>query len=157
MILALLVVVAEGLVKIPPAHWTAVHVPVREDGAIVSCSFDVRTEGLKVQALLIERSQAGRFQRGRSTSSLYSTGLESSARFRYRVQQAGNYILMLDNRLEPRRAADVVLRVELVSPHNMQVREASPELRRTVVVLSLLFFGSVLVFSARQFFKHAPR
>jgi hypothetical protein len=153
MILALLVVLTDGLVNVPTSYWRAVPVPVLDNDTTVHCSFDVRTKGAKVQALLMERSQAERFHLGRSINALYVTGLETSARFRQRVPEAGNYILILDNRLE-RQPAEVALRIELTSPHGAAVREVPAERRKAVVALSLAFFGAVVVFSARQFLKH---
>jgi hypothetical protein len=155
MILALLVVLADSVITVPTAYWRAVAVKVAENDTTVNCSFDVRSEGVKVQALLIERSQIERFRLGRSINPLYVTGLETSARFRQRIPDAGDYILVLDNRLEGRSPAEVALRIELSSPHSSIVREVPPERRRAIVALSLVFFGAVVVFSARQFLKHA--
>jgi hypothetical protein len=152
MILALLVLLADGLVKVPAANWTAVEVRVDSNNATVSCSFDVRTQGSKVQALFMARSDAERFNRGRTVNPLYSTGFESAARFRYRVSQAGDYVLLLDNRLESRHAAEVAVRIDLT--RGVDARELSSDQRRLIVTLSLLFLGAVTVFSARQFLKH---
>ena len=155
MILALLVVLADGLVTVPPTYWRAIAVKVPENDTTVNCSFDVRTEGVKIQALLMERSQGERFRLGRSIDPLYVSGMEASARFRQRVYEAGDYILILDNRLEGKSPAEVALRIELSSPNSAVVREVPPERRRAIVALSLVFFGAVVVFSARQFLKHA--
>jgi hypothetical protein len=155
MILALVVLLADGLVSVPPSEWKAVAVKIDRNNSTVHCAFDVRTKTTKVQAWLMERSQAYRFNRGRAVNALYSTGFETSARFRVRVQDAGEYVLMLDNRLEGRWPAEVALRIELSNPQDENVRELSPERRRTIVAISLIFFGAVVVFAARQFLKHA--
>jgi hypothetical protein len=155
MILALLVVLADGLVTVPASYWRGVAVKVPENETTVQCSFDVRSEGAKVQALLLEKSQAERFRLGRSISPLYVTDVESSARFRQRVPDSGDYILILDNRLGSRAPVQVALRIELSSPKSSTVRELPTERRRAIVALSLVFFGAVVVFSARQFLKHA--
>src|SRR5688500_13651422 len=107
MILALLVVLADGLVTVPASYWRGVAVKVPENETTVQCSFDVRSEGAKVQALLLEKSQAERFRLGRSISPLYVTDVESSARFRQRVPDSGDYILILDNRLGSRAPVQV--------------------------------------------------
>ena len=154
MIFALLVLLVDGIIEVPPSQWKAVQVNVPEHGTTVLCSFDVQTNGAKVQAMLMDRSQAERFHRGRNINPLYMTGFERSARFRYRVVEAGEYVLVLDNRLEGRRPAEVSLRIELVSAHSPTAREVPPERRRAIIALSLVFFGAVVVFSARQFLKH---
>jgi hypothetical protein len=155
MILALLVVLAETIVNVPASYWRAVAVKIPDNNTTVQCSFDVRSEGIKIQALLIARDQADRFRLGRSINPLYVTGVETSARFRQRVPDAGDYVLILDNRLEGKSAAQVALRIELSSPNSTIVRELPPQRRRAIVALSLAFFGAVVVFSARQFLKHA--
>jgi hypothetical protein len=154
MMLALLVVLAEGLITVPASYWRAISVKVPENETTVQCSFDVRSEGARVQAILLERSQVERFRLGRSISPLYVTGVETSARFRQRVADAGDYILILDNRQDGRAAAQVALRIELSSPNRLDVRELSADRRRAVIALSLIFFGAVVVWSARQFLKH---
>jgi hypothetical protein len=143
------------LVTVPPSHWKAVEVPIGEHGTTVHCSFDVQTKGAKIQVLLMPRSQAERFSRGRYVSALYLTDFETSARFRYRVPEAGDYVIVLDNRRDSRRAAEVAVRIDLAPPGSVDVRELPPERRRLIVALSLAFFGAVVVFSARQFLKHA--
>lgn len=101
----------------------------------------------------MDRRQAERFAKGRGTQFLYSSGFESKARFRTYVRDAGDYVLILDNRLETRRPSHVDFRLELTNPRNLQVRELPPERRSLVVVLSFLFFGMVVLLSARQFLR----
>jgi hypothetical protein len=62
---------------------------------------------------------------------------------------------MIDNRLDGRGPSLVHLRVELTNPGSVQAIELPPARRRAVVALSLLFFGVVIIFSARQFLRHA--
>lgn len=154
MTFALLVVVANGLVTVPPSHWQAIAVEVPQNGSTVFCSFQVRSGAERIHAMLLSRAAAERLNRGRDASPLYSTGYEASDSFRVRVEDAGPYVLLLDNRVNGRSAAEVALRLEVTHPRSFDVREASPERRRTVVALSLLFFGGVMVFSARQFLRH---
>ena len=151
--IALLIVLMNGPVPVAKSHWTAIEINVREHGTTLDCAFEVVQGGSKAQVLLMPRADAERFNRGRSYRALYETGFEESGRFRYRVREAGEYILLLDNRLERRFDTTVHVKVQLHSPSLLNVRTASPERRRVVVTLSLLFFGSVLVFSARQFLK----
>jgi hypothetical protein len=155
MIFALLVVLTDGLVNVPPSHWQAVHFEVLRNGSTVHCSFEVVSGANRVQAMLLERSQSDRFNAGRPMRPVHVTGFERSARFRAYVAEAGDYVLLLDNRLEGRYAADVRVRIESTDPQSVTVRELPPDRRRAVVTLSILFFGAVLVFSARQYIKHA--
>jgi hypothetical protein len=155
MIVALLTLLANGVIEVPAAHWKAIEISVPNHDSTVHCSFEVRTGGTKLQAIFMERSEFERFHRGRRTNSLYETGFEKSARFRYRVPEAGEYVLLLDNRLEDRWPTQASLRIEVTSARDAQITEVPPERRRLIVALSLLFFGAVVAFSARQFLKHA--
>jgi hypothetical protein len=152
MLLAVFMLLADGLVSIPPASWQAIRVDVPQHGTIVDCDFRV-LEGTKVQAMLVSRHDAERFHRGRSVRPLYNTGFEESGRFRYYISEAGEYVLLIDNRIAASVPALVKLRIELLNPNGAYVRTLPPEKRRMVVALSLLFFGIVVTFSARQYFK----
>ena len=90
---------------------------------------------------------------GRSFQPLYSTGFQSSTRFRYDIDQPGEYVLLLDNRLEGRGPTPVKVRIELWNPGAVQARTVPKERQRIVIGLSLLFFAAVVAFSARQFLK----
>jgi hypothetical protein len=98
-----------------------------------------------VQALLLTRTAAERFHRGRSFEPICSSGFQSDIR--------GSYVLIVDNRIEA-RPATLHLRVHLQTPPDVIVRELPPQRRQAVVALSIAFFGAVLLFSARQFLKH---
>lgn len=152
MLLAMLVLLADGMVSVPPSRWQAIEVRIPQHGTLVDCAFRV-VEGSRVSAILLDLEQAERFHRGRSMRPLYSTGFENSARFRYRVSEAGDYVLLLDNRIEGRGPTLVDLRLELLHTQSVHVRELPLERRRAVVAASLLFFGAVAVLSARQYLK----
>ena len=151
--LAFLVVLTSGLVSVPASQWETVDLRIPEPGTTVDISFHVR-HGSRVQVLLLEREEADRFHRGRSFDPLLTTGFQSSGRVRYRVAERGEYVLLIDNRIEGRGPTLVDLRVE-ATPHHVNVRELPPERRRAVVALSLLFFGATVFFSARQLLKYS--
>jgi hypothetical protein len=152
-LLALLVVLTHGTISVPPGDWKAIELNVPEQETVITGSFSVLAGGDRVQAVILERSQAERFHRGRAIRPLYVSGFRETGRFRYKVREAGDYVVLLDNRLEGRTATQVEIRLELSSAHNITARTLSPERRKAVVALSLMFFGAVVVFSARQFLK----
>lgn len=154
MIAALFVILTNGLVSVPPAQWQAVEIRVPQNGTTIDVDYEVR-QGSRVQMLVLDRRQADRFHRGRSFESLVRTGFEKEGRLRYRVADAGEYVLMIDNRIEDRTASLVQLKVELIGPYSAEGRELSPQRRTVVVSLSLLFFGAVVAFSAWRFLRGA--
>jgi hypothetical protein len=152
MLLALLLLLTESVVKVPASHWTAIELKIEHNGTTVHAGFEVRN-GAKVQALVLSRDEAERLNRGRSVRSLFSSGFTTSDQFRVRVPDAGDYVLLLDNRLEERFPAEVALRLELTHTNDSQVRYVPAARRHATVALSLLFFGVVVVFSAVKFLR----
>jgi hypothetical protein len=74
---------------------------------------------------------------------------------RCRVPERGEYVLMIDNRIEARVPATVHLRLDVHAPADVVVRELPPERKRFIVAASLAFFGAVVLFSARKFLKQS--
>ncbi len=151
--LALLIVITESLVTVPVSHSTAISVKTPLNSTTLHGSFEVVGGGTQIQAILLSREQAERFSRGRSNRPLFTSGFERSGQFRVLIPDAGDYVLVLDNRLEGRFPTQVSLRLEMTHPNDARVRTVSPERRRATVALSLLFFGAVVVFSAVRFLR----
>jgi hypothetical protein len=149
--LAVLAIV-NGVLTVPPSHWKAIDLGSPTGGTQLQIEFTVRS-GSRVQALLLTRTAAERFHRGRSFEPICSSGFQSDIRMRCRVPEQGSYVLIVDNRIEA-RPATLHLRVHLQTPPDVIVRELPPQRRQAVVALSIAFFGAVLLFSARQFLKH---
>lgn len=140
------------MVSVPPGQWQAIDLRIPQNGTTVDIDFEVK-QGSRVQVLVLNRPQAERFHRGRSFEAIVSSGFDTSGRLRYRMADAGEYVLMVDNRINGRTPALVHLRVDLSNPQAVPVRELPPARRRVVVTLSLLFFGSVVAFSAWRFLR----
>lgn len=152
-LLALLFAITESLVSIPPAHWTAIAVNTPQNSTTVHVAFEVRSGASKVQAILMDRAEAERFNRAKSIRPLFQSGFVESDQFRVLVPDAGSYVLLLDNRLEAKLPASVHLRLEMSHANDVRVRTVSPERRRATIALSFLFLGAVIVFSAVKFLQ----
>lgn len=153
MIAALLwLALTETLVEVPPSHWTAIRLKVDHNSTTLHSEFRVRN-GTRVQAMVLSRDEAERFNRGRTPRPLFSSGFSASGEFRVPIPDAGEYILLLDNRLEDRFAAEVSVQFELTHANDVQVQYVSEARRHATVALSLLFFGAVVVFSAVKFLR----
>jgi hypothetical protein len=152
LLLALLVILADSVVKVPASHWTAIELKIPQNRMTLNVSFAVEN-GSRVQAIVLSHEEAERFNRGKSIRPLLMSGFEKSDQFRVFVPDAGQYVLILDNRIEARFPAEVSLRMDLTAPHDTQVRTVPPERQRATIALSLLFFGAVVVFSAVRFLR----
>jgi hypothetical protein len=150
--LLLLLLLTETVVKVPAAHWTAIELKIDQNSTTVHADFEVRN-GSKIQAMVLSREEAERLNRGRSVRPLFSSGFLQSDQFRVLVPDAGDYVLLLDNRLNERFPAEVALKFELTHIDDSQVRYVPEGRRHATVALSLLFFGAVVVFSAVKFLR----
>jgi hypothetical protein len=151
--LALLAVLMDSSVTVPRSHWIAIEVKIQKPRTIVECSVDVEGGSSTLDALLMSRADAERFNRGRSFHPLYSTGFQNSSRVRHDVEYPGDYVLLLDNRLEGRGDTKARVRIELWNTDAAKVTTVPPEKRRWIIGLSLLFFAGVAAFSARKLMK----
>ncbi len=152
-VLALLAVLVDSVVPVQPSSWRAIEVKVDKPGTTVECSYTVDGDTARVEAILVTRHDAERFNQGRSYHPLASTGFQTTGKLHFEIDEPGDYVLLLDNRLESGRTTDVSLKIDLRDPPNIVAGTVSPERRQVVITLSLLFFLGVVMFSARQFMK----
>jgi hypothetical protein len=103
----------DEVVSVPASQWRSIEVGLRQRPAVVECQFETAGEHPGVRAILMSESDAARMQGGRAHSILASTAYQSKGRFRVAVTQPGGYLIVLDNRLEGRRAAHVRVKVFL--------------------------------------------
>ncbi len=147
------VVVANGLVTVPPQEWKPIDVIVSQANSTLECTYKMQESGTAVQVLLMERAEAGRFQQGRRFTAMESMPHGRDGHFRTSVEKPGEYVLILDNRLESRRAARVNVKVDVTAPSQVLVRTLSPERKRAVIAISLLVFGATVAGSAALFLR----
>jgi hypothetical protein len=152
LVLALLSVVLEGDVVVPQSHWRAVDVKVAHAGTLVKTTLRAPENSSRLQAYLVTRRNADRFAQGGALRPLATTSFERDGTLYMIAENAGDYILLLDNRMEGRRPTQVHLKVELLPPADT-VRTVPPERRRAVELASVLFFLAVIAYSARHLMR----
>lgn len=150
LLFAFAALLSNALIEVPAARWVALDLPVPQHSTTVEGQFEV-LQGSRVQVLIAERREAERLHRGRSFRPVFSSGFQTDGRFRIVVPDAGDYVVLIDNRIEGRFPTKVRLSLQTSNAVNIQARELSPARRRTVIAASILFFGFVVAFSAWQF------
>ena len=150
-VLAFLAVLMDGVISVPPSRWSAIDVQVAEAGTLIDCTFSVRNDASRVQPILVTRADAQRFHEGRSYRPLVPSSYMRAGRLRYETRTAGSYVLLIDNQIENRKAAEVAVRIELWSPRAAEVRTVSPRRRGVVVAVSVLFFAAVTAYFLRRY------
>jgi hypothetical protein len=159
MILALILLLApaerlvlvDEVIHVGPSQWQAVDLALRQRPATIECKFSVERGRSGVGVALLDRRELRRFRGRLPHRTIFATGIQRAGGFRYQAG-IGEYVLVIDNRLEERGAADVRLEVALSfgRPGQFPARELSSGRRATVVVLSLLFFAAVVFYAVRR-------
>src|SRR3954451_7081654 len=152
-LLALLAILTDGVVSVPPSHWSAVELPIYQTGTTVEASFSVPQGGTAVEAIIVTRKDADRFNSGRSYKPICRSGYLAEGKLRCEIDQKGDYILLLDNRIEGRKPPKAPLKINLREPASIIAITVPPQKRAIIIALSLLFFVAVVMYSARQFMR----
>ncbi len=152
-LLALLAILTDGVVSVPASRWSAIEVAVEQAGTVIEASFSVPSGATAVEAILATRDEAARFNAGRSYHALCRSGYVTEGKLRCEVEQTGEYILLLDNRIEGRRPAEVSVKINVQQPASVIAVTLPAQRRAVIIALSLLFFVAVVMYSARQFMR----
>ncbi|MEO8128732.1 MAG: hypothetical protein ABJF23_25330 [Bryobacteraceae bacterium] len=152
-LLALFAVLADGVISVPASHWSAVDVSVSKPNSVVDTTFSVPSGATGVEAILVTRHEAERYNAGRSYQPICRSGYQTEGRLRCEAEQKGDYILLIDNRLEGRKPAEVSVRINVRLPASVIAITVPPAKRAVIIALSLLFFVAVVMFSARQLMR----
>ena len=152
-LLALLAILTDGVVSVPASRWSAVDVPVTQAGTVIEATFSVPSGYTAVEAILVTRKDADRFNAGRSYHPLCRSGYQTEGKLRCEAEQKGDYVLLLDNRIEGRKPAEVSVRIDVREPASMIAVTLPAQKRAVIIALSLLFFVAVVMYSARQFMR----
>jgi hypothetical protein len=115
-------------------------------GARVVCEYHVVEGKSGVRALLMRRADADKWRHGRPNRVLAGTAFDSAGEFSYHTRNAGDYVLVLDNRLQGHGSSLVHLRVLLVRGEAAPPRRYAPDpvRARIVVWAGAVFFLSVV-------------
>jgi hypothetical protein len=140
------VVLFDEIVKIPRSQWRGLTVNLQQRPATVEVEHLVVSGGSGVRVVLMSRHDVERFRQGRSHRVLAATRYLREATLRHLITRPGEYMVLLDNRIEGRGGAMVQLKVTLAySPQHASFEPGtlSPGRRRTVVVVSLVGFAVI--------------
>ncbi len=124
--------------EVPAGESLNVGLALRQRAAVIDCRFEVVSGRSGVRVALREQ---------KTSRLLVSTAFEREGAFRVQVP-AGDYTLLLDNRLDLRQPAEVRVGVTVVPPvPPARPRELSSRRRLVIVAASLLFFCGVTAYS----------
>lgn len=149
--LCLLAVLVDSTVEVPASRWKIILLPVTARGMQLDAAFRAPAGASRVAMILLTREDALRFDAGRSVKPLSTTAWTHEGLLRYRFRAAGNYALVIDNRIEGRRPTPVSVRVDVSRQDEITVQELPLERRIAVIATSLLLFVAIVMYAARKF------
>ena len=145
--------------QIPAAEWKYVEINLRQRPAVVFASFNVPSGPGQVRLALMTRADLEHFRNSLAHGVLALTAVARSGTLSFRVREPSDYVLVLDNRADTAHAAGVHLRVSLDfgQPAGPVITWITPRRQLTVIVLSFVFFFTVVTYSARKLLRIARR
>ena len=141
--------------QIPANEWWWVEVNLRQKPAQVLATYEVQSGPHAVRVALLTRDDLERLNADLPHGVLAKSDPARSGILTYRVRHRGNYVLLVDNRVEGNRPAAVHLRIALdfAGPPAPEQPQISPQRQLAVVVMSFLFFAGVVSYSARKLWR----
>lgn len=143
---------------IPAAEWKYVEINLRQQPAVVNAEYKVISGG-QARIALMTLADLEHFRNDLAHGVLAVTQVANSGSLHFRVRQPSDYVLVVDNRADTKHAASVHLRVGLDfgAPAGPTITTISRERQLSVILLSFLFFFTVVTYSARKLLKAARK
>ena len=136
--------------------------PSKEKGARLEVQFEAVSGRLSAGArvILLREREFRRFRAQQAYAEITSTEFAAEGSLRYRLEEPGNYALVMELPANSRRRNRVRLEVTLTTgpdPATLPASYASPRKRLVVVAASLTGFFLVLALSGRALLRAARR
>lgn len=136
-------------VHVRPGDWRAFAFRVPGGPALVTCEFVRLNAGAGIRTALLTRQDAERLQAGRAHHVLAGAGFKGRGAIEYHAP-AGEYALVIDNRLDGADWAEVHLHITITPESVPEARELSPQRRAAVIAASLALFCAIALFTGRR-------
>ena len=145
--------------EIPANQCWHVEVNLRQKPAEVSASFQVESGPRQVRVALMTRDNLDRLYNDMPHGVLAVSGPAKSGSLVYRISRAGDYGLVVDNRVDGSRSAAVHLRITLdfAAHPETGLTQISPQRQLSVIAMSCAFFIGVAAYSARKLWRAIRR
>jgi hypothetical protein len=144
--------VTDEIVTIPASQIRSVELALHQRPAVVECTFHVAGDHPGVRAILMSSTDADRFRHEKAHTVLAATGYQQEGDLKVAVSNLGDYEIVLDNRLEGRRTAQVRLKISLLFQPEPAVVVRYPDKSRQALAIggSFLLFAGIAAFAGRK-------
>ena len=141
----------DEIYQIPANEWRYVEVSLKQQPALLSAEVEARAGSREVRSALLRREDLNRLQNDHPYGVLAATTPGPLGRFRYYVQDPGEYAVVVDNR-DSDAPATVRLRVwlDFAGPPGHDAERLSPQRQLTVILVSFAVFFGIVTWSARR-------
>lgn len=136
----------DEIVTVPPSQWRSVNVSFRQRPAVLDCEFHAGDHP-GVRVVLMTKADEMLFLRGKAHSILAATSYQTHGTLKFALTEPGDYAIVLDNRLDGFRTAQVRLKVNLTFLPDKEVVARHPTRQRQalIIMLSFLFFAAIVI------------
>jgi hypothetical protein len=141
----------DEVLRVPGGESRTVALSLHQPAATLACSFAVDHGRSGVRLMVLSREQAERLSAGRGYSTLAGSAYRHSGTLRAALPGPGDYVVVVDNRLEGRAAAEVHLQVSMLfdDPHPA-VRHATRPRQVAVIAAAFAFFAACCLAAWRR-------
>ena len=143
---------------IDPGEWRYFEFPSKEKDARLRVQFEAqshqKTSGVRVA--LQSEEEFRKFRENRPHREISASGYRRDGTLRANLAEPGDYVVVIDNRMEGRRKCRVEMEVTLTTgpdPETLPVEYASPRKRLIVVAASLAGFLAILALSGQALWR----
>lgn len=147
------------VVRVAPHQWHAVELNLRQRPALVIAEFATGDGSPRAKIGLIRQDGLELLDSGNEAGFMVVTPSATKGRLSYRVRQAGDYALVVDNRNSERRplAAELRIWLDFAARPEADVTRLSPQRQITVIVISFAVFFAIVSYSARRLLRGIRR
>ncbi|MGO9262587.1 MAG: hypothetical protein ACLQU1_40845 [Bryobacteraceae bacterium] len=148
---------ADEVYRIPPHYWRYMELGLKQRPALVTARFEVDEGPPRVRLALMTQDDLERLRTGLPHRLLSVTPLGPSGRVLYDLPQAGDYVLVVENRGAGEAVVHLRVLLDFSGRHSLTVTQITPRRRAVVVGISLAVFFAIVIYSARRLLRAIGR
>ena len=148
---------ADEVYRIPPHYWRYMELGLKQRPALVNARFEVDEGPPRVRLALMTQDDLERLRTGLPHPLLAVTATGPSGRVLYDLPQAGDYVLVVENRGSAEAVVHLRVLLDFSGRHSLTVTQITPRRRAVVVGISLAVFFAIVTYSARRLLRAIGR
>jgi len=148
---------ADEVYGIPPHDWRYMELGLKQRPALMSARYEVDAGPGRVRLVLMTAEDLQRLRAGIRHNLLALTPASTSGRLDYDLPQAGDYVMVVENRGDAEAVVHLRVWLDFSGRHRLTVTRLSPERQAAVIAISLAVFFAIVSYSARRLLRGIRR